>query len=144
MEINHKQAKAIANAILAELEQRNKSAVIAVADAHGELLYFERMDQTKFPSITNAINKAYTAARTQKLTSEIGKALRDPVKGYDIAFYGDPKICGWGGGVPIVVNGKVIGAAAISGLSQEEDEEITKVGVEHFYKEVSGKTEGKN
>ncbi len=129
MELNHKQAKEILNAIIFELEKRGKYAVVAVADAHGELLAFEKMDNTKLPSIANAINKAYTAARTQKNTSEIGKAIKDPVKGYDIAFYGDSKICGWGGGVPVIVNGKVIGAAAVSGLSQEEDEDIAKIGV---------------
>ncbi|WP_028978524.1 GlcG/HbpS family heme-binding protein [Sporocytophaga myxococcoides] len=132
MELNSKQAKEILNAIIFELEKRGKYAVVAIVDAHGELLAFERMDKTKLPSIANAINKAYTAARTQKNTSEIGKALKDPVKGFDIAFYGDPKICGWGGGVPVISNGNVIGAASVSGLSQEEDEEIAKIGVAHL------------
>lgn len=127
--ITYKQAAKIMDAIVAELEKRNKTAVIAVADSHGELITFLRMENTKLPSIAIAQNKAWTAARSQKFTSEIGKSLKDPANGFDISFYGDPKFTGFGGGVPVRDNDRVRGAVAVSGLSQEEDEELALIGV---------------
>ena len=130
MNITHSTASQIVHTIVTELSKRNKKGVVAVADSHGELLGFLRMDGAKLPSITIAINKAWTAARSQKATSEVGKAVRDSEKGYDISYYGDPKFTGFGGGVPVIINGEVIGAVAVSGLSQEEDEELARLGIE--------------
>jgi len=133
MKLNEKEALIIINTVIAELEKKEKAGVVAVADDHGELLGFLRMKGAKLTSINIAINKAYTAARAQKTTFEIGKAVKDPVKGYDIAYYGDDKFIGWGGGVPIIQNGVVIGAVAVSGLTQEEDEEIAGIGIKSAF-----------
>jgi glc operon protein GlcG len=46
-----------------------------------------------------------------------------------MAYYGDPRYVGWGGGVPVVVAGTVVGAIAVSGLSQEEDMELAEMAV---------------
>ena len=43
--------------------------------------------------------------------------------------YGDPRYIGWGGGVPVVVDGAVVGAVAVSGLSEHEDMELAGIGV---------------
>jgi glc operon protein GlcG len=134
MKLTQREASYILNVIISELEKRDKQGVIAVADAYGELLAFVRMENVKLHSINIAINKAWTAARAQKPTSEIGKSLKDPVKGYDISFFGDPKYTGFGGGVPIKVKDVVIGAVAVSGLSQEEDEELAIIGISSIYK----------
>jgi glc operon protein GlcG len=134
MKLTQREASYMVNVIVSELEKRDKHAVVAVADAYGELVAFVRMENTKLHSINIAINKAWTAARAEKPTSEIGKALKDPLKGYDIGFYGDPKYTGFGGGVPIKVNDLVIGAVAVSGLSQEEDEELAVIGITSIYK----------
>lgn len=45
-----------------------------------------------------------------------------------MAYYGDPRYIGWGGGVPVVVAGTVVGSIAVSGLSQEEDMELAGLG----------------
>ena len=45
-----------------------------------------------------------------------------------MAYYGDPRIVGWGGGVPVIVNGTVVGSVAVSGLTQEEDAELAAIG----------------
>ena len=45
-----------------------------------------------------------------------------------MAYYGDPRYVGWGGGVPVLVEGQVVGAVAVSGLSQEEDAELAGMG----------------
>ena len=115
--------------IQAELVRRSKSAVIAVADDHGELIGLLRGDGAPMPSIVIATNKAWTAARERKPSFELGQASRDPQKGFDMAYYGDRRYIGWGGGVPVVVAGNVVGAIAVSGLSQEEDMELAGMAV---------------
>lgn len=123
------EARRAAAAIEAELERRGKPAVIAVVDAHGELILLVRQDGAPLPSILIAINKAFTAARERKPTRDIGQAARDPEKGFDIAYFGDPRYLGWGGGVPVRVDGEVVGAVAVSGLPQLEDMELAALGV---------------
>lgn len=119
----------IIQTIAAELKRRNKQASIAVVDAHGELHGFLRLDKTKLTTIANALNKAYTSARTQRLSSEVGRNVKHPETGFDIAYYGDPRIVGFGGGVPIKIDGQVVGAVAVSGLLEEEDEELALFGI---------------
>ena len=107
-----------------------KAAVIAVADSHGELIAFARMDGAPISSIRIAANKAWTAARERKPTKDIGEKVRHPEKGHDIAYYGDPKFVGWGGGIPVWKDGEVVGAVAVSGLSSSEDIVLATLGVE--------------
>jgi glc operon protein GlcG len=107
-----------------------KAAVVAVADSHGELICFARMDGAPVSSIRIAMNKAWTAARERKPTKEIGEKVKHPEKGHDIAYYGDPKYVGWGGGIPVWRNGEVLGAVAVSGLSSNEDIVLATLGAE--------------
>jgi glc operon protein GlcG len=119
--------KAIA-AMMAELKRRNAAAVVAVAESRGELIALQRMDGVPLPPTHIAANKAWTAARSRKPTRELGLSLKHPEKGHDIAFHGDPKFVGWGGGVPVVIDGKVVGAVGVSGLPEEVDAEIAAIG----------------
>jgi glc operon protein GlcG len=128
--IDYNDAKRIVDAIVAKAQQLGKSAVVAVTDAHGELIAFARMDGAPLASIRIAANKAWTAARDRKPTKEIGDKIRDPQKGFDIAFYGDRRFVGWGGGIPIWKNGDVIGAIGVSGLSSVEDIALANLGLE--------------
>lgn len=128
--IDCQDAMRIINAILERGLQLQKAAVIAVADAHGELIAFARMDGAPLSSIRVATNKAWTAARERKPTKDIGDKMRHPEKGFDIAFYGDSRFVGWGGGVPIWRNGDVVGAIGVSGLSSAEDVALATVGLE--------------
>ncbi|MGB8831851.1 MAG: heme-binding protein, partial [Candidatus Sulfotelmatobacter sp.] len=73
---------------------------------------------------------AWTAAREGKPTKEIGDKVKHPEKGHDISYYGDPRYVGWGGGVPIVINGEIVGAIAVSGLSSAEDAALATLGVD--------------
>ena len=98
--IDYQDAKLIVDAIVEKALQLGKSAVVAVTDAHGELIAFARMDGAPLASIRIAANKAWTAARDRKPTKDIGDKIRDPEKGFDIAFYGDRRFVGWGGGIP--------------------------------------------
>ncbi|MGH9631081.1 MAG: GlcG/HbpS family heme-binding protein [Bryobacteraceae bacterium] len=126
--IEYAEAKKIIDAIVDKLLQSGKSAVIAVADSHGELIAFARMDGAPISSIRIAANKAWTAARERKSTREIGEKVRHPEKGFDIAYFGDAKFVGWGGGVPVWRSGEVAGAIAVSGLPSEEDVRLAEFG----------------
>src|ERR1700754_4139886 len=107
--------KMLGHAIV-EAGQINKHIAIAVCGPEGELIAFLRMDQSSPAAALIAQNKAYTAARDRKSTKYMGEFMvkhnRPP------AFWGDPGITGFGGGVPIVMEGKVIGGIGISGLSE--------------------------
>ena len=117
-------AQQLVSTVLAELTARGAKGVVAVVDHHGELLAFVRMDGAPLPSTTIAINKAYSAARTRKPTRDIGKKVRSADQGFDIAYYGDSRIVGWGGGMPVMVDGVCVGAVSVSGLTEDEDAEI--------------------
>jgi glc operon protein GlcG len=128
--IGYSEAQEVISLIVQKVREMQKAVVIAVADAHGELIAFARMDGVPLPSITIAMNKAWTAARTGKPTQEIGEKARHPEKGHDIAYYGDPRFVGWGGGIPVRKNGEVVGAVAVSGLSSNEDINLATLGVD--------------
>ena len=128
--IDYSDAKKIVVLIVEKAAQMQKSVVVAVADPHGELIAFARMDGAPISSIRIAANKAWTAARERKPTKDIGDKVRDPEKGHDIAYYGDPRFVGWGGGIPIWKDGAVAGAVAVSGLSSREDIELATLASE--------------
>ena len=127
--LGHAEAQRAIQAIQTELLRRGKAAVIAVADAHGELIALLRMDGARLPSIQIASNKAWTAAREQIPTRELGQKSRHPQEGFDMAYFGDRRYIGWGGGLPVMLEGAVIGAVAVSGLPEEEDMELAALGV---------------
>jgi glc operon protein GlcG len=128
--IDYADAKNIVDLIVEKASQMQKSVVVAVADPHGELIAFARMDGAPISSIRIAANKAWTAARERKPTKEIGEKVRHPEKGHDIAYYGDTRFVGWGGGLPIWKDGAVAGAVAVSGLSSREDIELATLALE--------------
>jgi glc operon protein GlcG len=115
--------------IVRELTRRALPAVVAVADDHGELIALLRMDGAPLSSILTAANKAWTAARERKPSADIGRAARHAVTGFDVAFYGDRRYVGWGGGVPVTLDGTVVGAVGVSGAPEAVDIEMAELGV---------------
>ena len=128
--IDYSNAEKAISLIVQKARETQKAVAIAVADFHGELIAFARMDGVPLPSITIAMNKAWTAARTGKPTQEIGEKVRHPEKGHDISYFGDPRFVGWGGGIPVRKNGEVAGAVAVSGLSSIEDAALARLGAD--------------
>jgi glc operon protein GlcG len=128
--IDYAEAKRAVELIVEKAQQMQKAVVVAVADCCGELIAFARMDGAPVSSVIIAMNKAWTAARMGKPTQEIGEKVRDPQKGHDIAYYGDPRFVGWGGGVPVWKGGEVAGAIAVSGLSSKEDAGLASLGAD--------------
>lgn len=124
--LSHLDALAALDAIRAELGRRARAAAIAVVDAHGELIAALRLDGVALHTLPLAINKAFTSARLRRPTRVLGETLR--ARGTDVAFYGDPRYCAFGGGVPIETAGTVVGGIGVSGLSDEDDEALATIG----------------
>lgn len=130
-EIGIVQARMVVDTIADELIVRGSGAAVAVVDPHGELVAFVRTDGCPLASINNAVNKAFTAAREEVASKDIGDRSR--IEGFPLTNFGDPRYIGWGGGVPIIVEGAVIGAVGVSGLAEEVDMELAQRGVESLH-----------
>lgn len=128
--LSHTDAMKIINFLQAEIENKDGGAAVAVVDEHGELIALLRTDGCPLPSINNAIHKAFTAARERKPSALIGAASR--TENFPITNFGDLRYTGWGGGVPIVVDGTVVGAVGVSGLPELVDIELAQMGAELF------------
>ena len=98
--IDYSEAKRAVDLIVEKALQMREAVAVGVADSHGDLICFARMDGAPVSSIHIAQNKAWTAARERKPTKEIGEKVKHSEKGHDIAYYGDPRYVGWGGGIP--------------------------------------------
>lgn len=116
--------KKIAAAAEAEAIKRGATVVIAVVDDGGHLLLLERLDDTQVASVEVAIGKARTAAIFRRPS----KVFEDQVRNGRVAALALPGATPLQGGVPIIVNGKVIGAIGVSGNTPGEDEDIAIVG----------------
>lgn len=127
--LDHVDALRAVRAVAAAAEEQSKAAVIAVTDRHGELVGFLRMAGAPLPSINIALNKAFTAARNQGPSGDLGRAARDPAGGFDIRYLGDSRFIGWDGGLPVRVDGQVVGAIGVSGLTGEEDVAFAELGI---------------
>lgn len=103
---------------------------IAVVDAAGELLAFSRMDDARSGSIEIAIAKARSAARRRRATADEGGG--DVVSTIRLALASHLNVTGIGGGIPIVVDGQVIGAIGVSSGTTEEDLQVAQAGLDAF------------
>ena len=128
LHLSHVDAMKVIDAIRTELEADGRGVSIAVADAHGELLAFLRTDGCKLPSLYIAMNKAFTAAREGIPSYDLGQASKK--NGFPMTNFGDLRYTAWGGGVPIVVDGQVVGAVGVSGLPEAEDMVLARLGAD--------------
>jgi glc operon protein GlcG len=112
-------AQTVLQAAKESAQQRNAPSAIAVVDPAGDLLAFQRMDGVRPASADLATEKARTAARLQRSTAEI----EDNIDQGRTAFV-TAGIVVLRGGMPIRVNGAVVGAVGVAGLSKEVDAEI--------------------
>ncbi len=126
--INLETAKKVAAAAAADAKKRNWNTMcIAVVDTHGELVYFERLDNCQYASIAISQHKARTAARYRRPTVVFERLLgKGPFFAYLPTL--DDAIMSRGGN-PILVGGKVIGAIGASGGTGAQDDAISQAGV---------------
>jgi glc operon protein GlcG len=129
--VSSKEAIQLIEQVILEAEKINKHVAVAVSGPEGELISFLRMDEASPAASTIAQNKAYTSARDRKSTKEMGDGMI--AKSRPPAYWGDSKITGFGGGLPILQNSKVIGGIGVSGLSEAEDERIARAAIEKVY-----------
>ncbi|HUI70187.1 MAG TPA: heme-binding protein [Spirochaetia bacterium] len=128
MNLSHADAQAMIAVVQKKVEAEKKAAAIAVTDSHGELLAFLRMDGCKLPSVYIAVNKAYTAARETRPSGEVGDSSRRTP--FPMTNFGSLRYTAWGGGFPVVHDGRVVGAVGVSGLTEEEDIALARLALE--------------
>ena len=117
-------------------KEKGVSVVVAVCDAGGNLIAFERAEDAYIASTDIAINKAFTSASLKMSTKEVGKLAQPGASLYGIQFTNGGKIVIFGGGEPLYKNGVIIGALGVSGGSAEEDTAFAEYGAYYFEKEM--------
>src|SRR5246500_388137 len=117
-------AKRIAAAAEAEAKKRGATVVIFFVDEGCYLLLLERLDDTQVASVEVGIGKARTAAIFRRPS----KVFEDQVREGRVAALALPGATPLQGGVPVLFEGKVIGAIGVSGNTPHEDEDIAKIG----------------
>jgi glc operon protein GlcG len=119
-------AKKAAAAALAEAVKNHWTMAVAVVDPNGTLVYYEKMDNTQLGSANVAVEKARSAALFKRPT----KAFQDAVAqgGANLRILGLSGAVPLEGGIPLVADGKIVGAIGLSGDSSDHDGQCATVG----------------
>lgn len=113
-------AKAMMAAGEAEARKNGWNVCIAIVDANGGLIMFQKLDDTQNGSIAVSQGKARTAA----LFKRPSRLLEEMIAGGKTAFLSVEGIVPLQGGVPVTADGKVIGAVGVSGVTSAQDEQV--------------------
>jgi uncharacterized protein GlcG (DUF336 family) len=125
--ISVEQARAAADAAVAEAKTNNWSYAVAVVEPSGALVYFERMDNTQYASTQIAQDRARASAVFRRPTKSFADRVAQQNDLSVLSLAGSS----WSeGGVPIIVNGKLIGAIGASGGTQTQDGQVAKAGAD--------------
>jgi glc operon protein GlcG len=126
--ITLEQAKKVAAAAEAEARKNKWNVYIVIVDSGANVVLMQRMDDTQLGSLNVAQRKAYTAAAFRRST----KVFEDGIAngGIGLRTLANDQIMPIEGGLPIVVNGKTVGAIGVSGVTSQQDGIIAKAGVE--------------
>lgn len=118
-------AKRVAAAAEIEAQRNGWPVVIAIVDDGGHLLYLQRSHDTQFGSVETAIAKAYAASAFKRPT----KASEDAVMSGRLIHLALPSVIPAEGGVPLLLDGVVVGALGVSGVRSPEDGQIAAAGL---------------
>lgn len=125
--INLDQARTIVDAAMAEAKKNNWFMAITVVGPAGDLVYFAKMDNTQYASVTISQHKARAAATFRRPTKAFEENLG---KGFEFIYQMTlDGMIGSQGGVPLVVGGKLIGAIGCSGGTGPQDLQSCMAGV---------------
>lgn len=126
--ITLEQAKKVAAAAEAEARKNKWNVFIVIVDSATNPVLMQRMDDAQLGSLNVAQKKAYTAAAFRRST----KVFEDGIVagGIGMRILGNDQAMPIEGGLPIIVNGKVIGAIGVSGVTSQQDGIIAKAGIE--------------
>lgn len=119
-------AKQISAAAEAEAAKNKWTVAIAIVDEGGHLIHLAKIDNTQYGSIDVAIQKAQTSAAFKRPT----KVFEEAIAGGRNAIIGLKGALPLEGGVPIMHDGKVIGAIGVSGVKSTEDGQVAKAGAD--------------
>ena len=124
--IGYDAAKKALAAAEAEAKKNNWTVAIAIVDSAAKLVAFSKMDNTQHASVDIAIGKAVTSNNRKRPT----KALQDLIAqgGGNLRLLAVPGVLPLEGGVPIVVDGKIVGAIGVSGVLSNQDAEVAMAG----------------
>ncbi|MBF6451093.1 heme-binding protein [Nocardia aobensis] len=125
LSISAEAAKLALDAATAEATKLGLAASVAVLDESGNLKAFLRMDNALLSGIQVARDKAYSSVATHLPTSAwIG--VTSASKEFELGLFGIDRICPISGGVPIMVEGRLIGAVGVSGGMPDQDEQLAQ------------------
>jgi glc operon protein GlcG len=124
--VNYEQARKALAAAVAEARKQNLPMAVAVVDTAGQLVAFERMDNTQTGSIGVSQDKAVSAAMYRRPTKAFQDALAGGGAGLRVLTLRNANAVE--GGLPLVADGKIIGAIGVSGGSAEQDGVVAKAG----------------
>ena len=130
------EAKVLIEGAVKKSDEMGIPMCIAVCDEAGHLITFDRMDGGKITSISIAMDKAFTAATARKPTQVYGQLCQpgQPTFGIHITNGGHFSIIG--GGMPVTVNGEIVGGIGISSGTAGEDVEVAEAALAHFHAET--------
>jgi len=121
-------AKKAAAAAVAEAVKNNWSMAVAIVDPGGNLIYYEKMDNTQLGSAKVAVDKARSAALFKRPTKALQDALATGGAGLRVmSLQGAVPV---EGGLPLIMDGKIVGAIGLSGDSSEHDGQCAKAGAD--------------
>ena len=121
-------AKRAAAAAIAEAQRNGWTMAVAIVDGAGDLVYFEKMDDTQTGSVDVSIAKARSAARFKRPTKIFQDSLTATPDG--LRILGIDGAVPVEGGVPLVIAGKIAGAIGVSGGTSAQDGQCAKAGVD--------------
>lgn len=105
---------------------------IAITDEGGNLIAFERMDGGKVTSTTIAIDKSYTASAAKKATHEYGAVCQPGGGAFGINSAIGGRLMVVGGGLPVLVEGEVVGGIGVSSGTADQDRQVAQAGIDAF------------
>ncbi len=118
-------AKKAAAAAIAEARKNGWGVTVAITDGGGVPVYLERLDSSQYASAEGAVKKAQSSAAYRRPT----KVFQDIVAGGQNVFLGLPGAFPLEGGLPIVIDGKLVGAIGVAGGSAQQDGQVATAGV---------------
>ncbi len=121
-------AKKVAAPALAEAEKNHWNMAVAIVDTSGNLVYYEKMDNTQLGSANVAIDKARSAALYKRPTKAFQDALAAGGDGLRVLKLRDAMPVE--GGIPLVMDGKIVGAIGVSGAASAQDAQCAKAGAD--------------
>lgn len=128
----------VAKEIIAASEKEAKNIdvrmVISIADAGGNLIATHRMDDAWIASIDIATNKAWTSVALKMPTENLEEETVPSGSLYGLNTTNDGRIVVFGGGIPLEVDGQVVGAIGVSGSAVSDDIQVAKAGADAFNK----------